>query len=329
MNVLVGDIGGTKTTLAVVCPEIGPRGLLYENSFPSSQYGCIEEIIQAYLETAVLEVGAVCLAVAGPILAGRAKITNLPWIIDEERLRTRFNLTVTLLNDLEGVAYSVPILEAEDTLTLETGSPQTGGTIAVIAPGTGLGEAFLTKNGEGYRAHASEGSHASFAPINSLQRELLTYLSDLKGFEHVSVERVCSGAFGIPNLYKFLRDTGKHSEPAWLAEKLFQCDDMTPIIVEAAKDLETPCRICIATLELFGSILAAEAGNLALKVLSTGGIYLGGGISPRILTILQKPSFLESFCKKGRFENLLKMMPVKVVLNTKAPLFGAGAYGLQ
>ena len=330
MNVLIGDLGGTKTILAVVSDQTGPRELLHEKTYPSTHYNSLEAIIRDYLDGITIRIDQACLAVAGPITHGRATITNLSWFVDAERLQSTFNLSpVVLINDLESVAYAIPILEPTDIHTLHEGSPVEGGTIAVIAPGTGLGEAFLTLEGGTYQAHASEGSHVSFGPTNQLQTKLLTYMREQKGFDHVSYERVCSGALGFSNLYNFLKDKGYAKEPDWLMEKLARSGDPTPIIVESAQDKSNPCEICIATLDLFCDILAAEAGNLALKVLATGGIYLGGGISPRILDELQKPEFLEILRNKGRFQDLISQMPVKVILNPKAGLLGAAAVGLR
>lgn len=330
MNVLVGDIGGTKTALAIASSETGPRILLNERHFLSAQYDSVEEVIHAYLIDSPAQIDAICLVVAGPVIDGQSKITNLPWVMEEAQLAAKFNVAqAKLLNDLEGMAYAVPILQEEDVFTLSAGVPVSGGSIAVIAPGTGLGEAYLTKDSANYCAHASEGGHTSFSPINALQIELLEFLQQKKGIEHVSMERVCSGSLGIPNLYTFLKESGKYPEPAWLAQKLEDSVDMAPIIFGAAQDSDTHSELCIATLDLFCSILAVEAGNLALKILATGGIYLGGGIPPRILSALQRPEFLGTLRHKGRFEDLLAQMPVKVILNTKAPLMGAGEYGLR
>jgi glucokinase len=327
MNILSGDIGGTKTILAVFPPGTKPRKPLVEMTFPSSRYQSLEEIIREFLDQANLPVDRACFGVAGPILAGRAKITNLSWVVDGPALQSTFNWSaVALLNDLESVAYAIPILEPENIHSLSTGVPVPGGSIAILAPGTGLGETFLTSENGSYRAHASEGSHASFAPVGSLQIGLLTYLNQ-QGFEHVSFERVCSGGLGIPNLYAYLKTTGLE-EPAWLAKQLAACKDPTPVIVSAAHDPTRPCKLATATLDLFVAILGAEAGNLALKVLSTGGIYLGGGISPRILAELQKPLFMEALRSKGRFRKVLTDMPVHVILNSKAGLLGAAAHGL-
>ena len=328
MNIIVGDIGGTKTILAVFSSEGGPRKPLVQMTFPSTHYESLEDIITEFLAAVNLPVNAACFAVAGPVLNGRAQITNLPWVIDDAMLQSTFNLSaVSLLNDLESVAYAVPILEPKDIHTLNEGVPIPRGSIGVVAPGTGLGEAYMTYENGKYVAHASEGSHASFAPVGKLQIDLLIYLNQ-HGHHHVSVERVCSGRLGIPNLYNFLKDTGVAAEPAWLAESLAASEDPTPIIFAAAQDTTQPCEIASITLDLFVSILGAEAGNLALKVLSTGGIYLGGGISPRILPYLEKPFFSAALRKKGRFESMLAEMPVHVITNPEAGLLGAAAYGL-
>jgi glucokinase len=327
MNVLACDIGGTKTILAIYPPGTRPRQPLAEITFPSSHYESLEAIIKEFLDKVNLPVDRACFGVAGPVLAGRAKITNLSWMVDGPAIRSTFNWSaVALLNDLESVAYAIPVLEPEDIHSLSVGVPVPGGGIAVLAPGTGLGEAFLISENGTYRAHASEGSHASFAPMSSLQIGLLTYLNQ-QGFDHVSFERVCSGGLGMPHLYAYLKTIGLE-EPVWLAEQLATCGDPTPVIVSAAHDQTRHCELAKATLDLFVAILGAEAGNLALKVLSTGGIYLGGGISPRILEDLEKPLFMEALRSKGRFRKLLTDMPVHVILNSKAALLGAAAFGL-
>jgi glucokinase len=236
--------------------------------------------------------------------------------------------SVRLLNDLEAVAYAVPILEAGDVATLSAGEPVARGNIAVIAPGTGLGEAFLTWDGSRYRAHASEGGHASFAPSGSLQAGLLRYLHEQQGHRHVSVERVCSGLLGIPNIYEYLKATGHAEEPAWLAAELATAADRTPIIFGAAQDPSRPCELCAATLRMFVAILGAESGNLVLKVMATAGIYVGGGIPPRILDALREPGFVEVLRAKGRMRGMLAKVPVHVILNPKAALLGAAAFGL-
>ena len=328
MNILVGDLGGTKTILAIVTQEAGPNKLMYEKTFPSAGYENLEAIISEYLDGIKLQVDYACLAVAGPITNGQAAITNLSWTVNAENLCTVFSFqSVKLINDLEAVAYAVPIFEEKDLHFLQEGAPVIDGNIAIVAPGTGLGEAFLTGYGTTNTAHPSEGAHVSFGPVNALQVDLLNYMREVKGFEHVSYERVCSGALGIPNLYDFFKETGRAEEPEWLKEKLAAVDDPTPVIMEEAK--AGSCKICSSAVEVFCEILASEAGNLALKVLSTSGIYFGGGISPRILWELQKPSFLKTLTNKGRFKELLSKMPVKVILNPKAGLLGASACGMK
>lgn len=327
MMLLVGDIGGTKTSLAVISPETGPRRALAEALFPSADYSSFEILVRGFLGEVNLPVGRASFGVAGPVVGGRAKITNLPWIMDEAQLREALGLaSVHLLNDLEAIAHAVPFLEPADLKTLNKGRPVPGGAIAIIAPGTGLGEAFLTWDGSRYCAHASEGGHADFAPNNLLEIGLLRYLRDR--FEHVSYERVCSGQ-GLPNIYNYLRASSHAEEPAWLAEQMTMADDPTPIIVNAALNRGSPCELCVATLDTFVSILAAEAGNLALKVLSTGGLYLGGGIPPRILPALKDGRFMEVFRCKGRMSDLLARVPVHVIVNPKVALLGAAYCGLE
>lgn len=329
MNVLVGDIGGTKTILAVFSSESGPRSALVEKTYSSTHYASLELIIHEFLAETGLAINKACFAVAGPVVGGRAQITNLTWVVDSAAIKESFHLeSVALLNDLESVAYAVPVLLPEDIHTLSAGTPIAGGSIAVVAPGTGLGEAFLTEHNGSYHAHPSEGSHASFGPVGKLQIKLLEYMN-AQGFDHVSFERVCSGGLGIPHLYAYLKSTGLHPEPAWLAEQLAASEDPTPVIFAAAQDEARPCALASTVLDLFVEILASEAGNLALKILSTGGIYLGGGISPRILKYLQKPQFLEMLRSKGRFYAMLSNMPVHVILNSKAGLLGAADYGLN
>jgi len=327
MILLAGDIGATKTNLAIMSSKAGPRTPLAEANFPSTAYPSLEAVAREFLSQVEWQVERACFGVAGPVVGGRASITNLPWLIDEQNLQDALRLsTVYLLNDLQAIANGVPALEPADLHTLNVGQPAPGGAIAVIAPGTGLGEGFLTWDGSRYRPHPSEGGHTDFAPTNPLQAELLRYLQGC--FEHVSYERVCSG-LGLPNIYAYLKDGGYAAEPDWLAGQLAATDDPTPVIVNAALDRERPCKLCTATLDVFVSILGAEAANLALKVLATGGIYLGGGIPPRILPLLEKERFMESFRRKGRFAELLAQMPVHVILNPRVALLGAARYGLE
>ena len=327
MNILAGDIGGTKTILAVYSAEAGLSRPINELSYPSGRYTSLEHMIREFLAAVGLSIDKACFAVAGPVLAGRAKITNLTWVVDAEALRAAFGWkAVAVLNDMQGIANAIPSLQPEDVHTLNEGAPLPEGNIGLLAPGTGLGEGFLTWAGGRYHPYGCEGSHVSFGPVGELQIGLLRYMNG-QGFDHVSVERVCSGGLGVPHLYNYLKSVG-YEEPEWLAKQLAGSEDPTPIIMTAAQDQTRQCELARAVLDLFVAILGAEAGNLALKVLATGGVYLGGGIPPRILPQLQKPEFLEAMRSKGRFRAMLTNIPVHVILNSKVGLLGAAAYGL-
>jgi glucokinase len=322
---LAGDIGGTKTVLALVDVEKGVRLPVREETYASADFDALESIIARFLRRDEVEqIHAACFGVAGPVIDERSEITNLPWLVDARAIGRAFDIDqVRLLNDLEAIANAVPHMLASDLETLYHGVPEPAGAMAVIAPGTGLGEAYLTWDGQRYLAHASEGGHASFAPTTVEQQELLSYL--MGRLEHVSYERVCSGS-GIPNIYCFLRESGKYGEPGWLSKELGTAGDPTPVIARVAR--ERKADICVATMELFVEILADEASNLALKVLATGGVYFGGGIPPRILPQLREPVFIEKFRRKGRFTELLAGVPVHVISNPRSALHGAAHFGL-
>jgi glucokinase len=327
-NVLVGDIGGTKTILAVFSAAKGPHEALARKTYPSAEYVSLESMVREFLDEVALETSRACFGVAGPVVEGRVKLTNLTWVVDAAQLQSLFGWSgVALLNDMQSVGYSIPVLEPEDLYTLSVGAPERGGAFAVLAPGTGLGEGYLTFCGGSYHAFPSEGSHAAFAPVGPLQIGLLSHMN-AQGFDHVSFERVCSGGLGVPNLYAYLKSTGLE-EPGWLATQLAGAEDPTPVIMSAAQQSDRHCELARAVLDLFVEILGAEAGNLALKVLATGGIYLGGGMSPRIIAELEKPAFLEALRNKGRFRAPLANMPVHVIMNADAGLLGAAAYGLS
>ncbi len=335
ITLLAGDIGGTKTNLAIFTSEAGLRAPLAEGTFPSGNYPSLEALVGDFLAQVVedasrggeVSIDRASFGVAGPVLAGRATITNLPWVMEEDQLATKLALSsVHLLNDLLAIAHAVPMLEPTDLHTLNEGEPASGGAIAVVAPGTGLGEAFLTWDGTTYRAYPSEGGHTDFAPTNSLEIGLLRYLQNR--FDHVSYERACSGK-GLPNIYNYLKESGYAEEPAWLAEELAEAEDMVPIIVKAALDENRSCELCQITLNTFVSILGAEAGNMALKVMASGGVYLGGGMPVHIHSALESGPFMEAFRRKGRFSDLLSRIPVHVILNPKVALLGAASYGLS
>jgi glucokinase len=324
---LAGDVGGTKTSLALFDTEGGPRRPLQEAKFPSEQYPDLEAIVEEFLSQGDEEPNFACFGVAGPVVEGRATITNLSWTIEEEQLADALNFDqVLLINDLVSIANAIPLMEQEDLHTLNDREPEFEGAIGIVAPGTGLGEAFLTWNGTRYEAHPSEGGHTDFAPADELQIGLLRYLQDIYG--HVSWERVCAGV-GIPNIYAYLKASGAASEPAWLADELASVQDATPVIVNHALESNEPCELCVATVRTFVSILGAETGNMALKVLATGGVYLGGGIPPRIVRFLDDGRFMDAFQRKGRLGGLARSLPVHVILNPDAALLGAARRGLQ
>jgi len=318
---LAGDIGGTKTVLALFERQAGAslitRHPVLERTFPSQQYASLELIIEEFLRESPHTVAAASFGVAGPVVDSRAQVTNLPWVIDAAAIGAQFGFSVHLLNDLEALATAVPYLQGADLVTLNEGAPVENGAIGVIAPGTGLGEGFLVWHATRYEAFPSEGGHCAFGPTTPLQLEMLNYWLPRMG--HVSYERVCSG-IGIPNIYTFLRDSGRYPEPEWLREALDEASDLTPVIVRAAVASEAD--ICVATLELFMEILGDQAGNLALTVLATGGIFLGGGIPGRILPQLQKGPFMRFFRDKGRFSEMMGRIPVHVIFNPKAALYG-------
>ena len=322
---LAGDIGGTKTNLAIYSADNGARRPLIEATFPSDDYPSLQALAREFLDEIDYEVQVGSFGVAGPVVNGHVKATNLPWEMDEAELCAALGLErAYLLNDLLSIANAVPILQADDLATINEGHSQPEGAMAIVAPGTGLGEGFLTWNGSSYQGYPSEGGHTDFGPTNELQLALLHYWQERK--DHVSYEWVCSG-IGISNIYAFLKETGFAPEPDWLAEQLATVEDDTPLIVNTA--LNGDVALCTATLELFVAILGAEAGNMALKILATGGVYLGGGIPPRILPVLQEGAFMEAFLNKGRFARLLRQMPVRVIMNAKAALMGAAAFGLE
>jgi glucokinase len=323
---LAGDIGGTKTDLAIYSLETGPHAPIAQAEVHSADYPSLEALASEFLKKVDIPVERACFDVAGPVIEGRVKITNLPWAMDETSLAKILQLkSVHLMNDLEAVARAIPVLRPNDVTTLNVGQPVRNGNIGVIAPGTGLGESFLTWDGSKYVAHGSEGGHADFAPTDERQIGLLRYM--LQRFDHVGIERVCSG-IGIPNIYDYLRDVERIPENPEATKLIVGSKDRTAAIVTAALDPETPSELCATTVDTFISILAAEAGNIALKVLATGGIYLAGGVPLHMLAALKGPRFMESFKRKGRFVELMKQIPVHIVL-TRAALLGAAVYGLE
>lgn len=314
--ILAGDIGGTKTHLALF-PTEGPRSPVRQETFASGDFKDLDAIVTRFL-TQGAQVTAACFGVAGPVFRNRAEATNLPWVIDGERLAGILGIPrAWIINDLEATGYGIGLLTTDEFFTLNVGDPSQGGNRAVIAAGTGLGEAILFWNGEAHLPSASEGGHADFAPRNALEIALLQYL--LGKFDRVSCERVISG-MGLPLLYAFLKDTGHGTEPPWLTEAI-AVGDPNVVITETA--LEGTVDLCVKTLDLFIALYGAEAGNLALKAKATGGVYVGGGIAPKILPKLRAGGFMAAFTAKGRFAEFMQAIPVHVILNPQAALLGA------
>jgi glucokinase len=325
---IAGDIGGTKTDLAIFSSEAGPHTALAEAKVHSADYPSLQAIVKQFLAKTKKPVDRACFAVAGPVIAGRVKTTNLPWVIQDAALAKELNLSVKsihLINDLEAVARAVPILRPSDVCTLNPGEPVPRGAIAVIAPGTGLGESFLTWDGTRYLAHSSEGGHSDFAPTDARQIRLLEYM--LKLFDHVSFEHLCSG-IGIPHVYRFLRDVEHLPETPEVAKLIDAPGDPSVLITNHALDLTNPSKLCAATIDLVVSILASEASNLAIKVLATGGVYLAGGVAVHTLRMIKTPAFLQRFKRKGRFAELMGRIPIHVIVSP-AGLAGAAAFGLE
>lgn len=314
--ILAGDVGGTKTILAAFEP--GSREPVLEETYKSRDHASLDSILEAFLLRHRPRVERACLGIAGPVRNGRSHATNLPWVVDADALARRLGTRETsLINDLEAVAWGLPELGPEDLLTLNPGSPGASGNAAIIAAGTGCGEAGLYWDGRAHRAFATEGGHTDFAPRDELEMSLLRYL--LARHERVSYERLVSGP-GLVTLYEFLRDAGHGEEPAWLGEAL-RLGDPGRAISEAARDGRSP--LCAKALDLFMSIYGAEAGNLALKILSSAGLFVGGGIAPKNAWKIGDGTFLRAFTAKGRMRPILEAMPVKVILNPRTPLYGA------
>jgi len=320
--VLAGDIGGTKTNLALFAVHGEKLHNESFHTFPSKRYSGLVPVLQEFLAGDHPKVDAACFGIAGPVVDGKVKTPNLPWIIDTVELRRALKLdAVTLLNDLESTAYGLFTLENDEFFTLNEGTMRQSGSKALIAAGTGLGQTILYDDGRHFHPLASEGGHGDFAPRNELQIELLRHL--IGRFGHVSYERVVSGP-GILNIYRFLKEVRGLEEPEWLSARLATADDRSVEITKAG--LAGEVAICVEALNLFVSVYGAEAGNLALRAKSLRGLYIGGGIAPKILDKLKDGTFTRAFVDKGRYTDLLAAMPVQVVLNDRAALRGAAYY---
>ncbi|MEE8349775.1 MAG: glucokinase [Acidobacteriota bacterium] len=323
--ILAGDMGGTKSHLALFMIEDGNLQLLIQKTYQSRDFSGAEEVVRTFLSSqrdslAKDPLETACLGVACPIVGERCKTPNLPWVIDAAVIRKTVGLRkVLLINDLEANGLGIPILSEDEFVILQEGNPQVEGNAALISAGTGLGQAFLFRQGKVLHSVASEGGHADFAPRNELEMELLRYL--LVKTPHVSYERVLSGA-GLFNIYCFLRDTDRGEEPSWLKERLEQGDPGAEISRAALAEED---ELCVRSLDLFVSIYGAEAGNLALKTKAVGGVYVGGGIAPKIINKLKDGTFIQAFRDKGRLAQLMESLPVKVILNPDTALYGAAS----
>lgn len=330
--ILAGDIGGTKTNLGLFQHEGGELRVLYQASYPSREHVGLEVIVTEFIQTVAAQGGAFAqpiraasFGIAGPIIDGKCDTTNLPWIVSAHQLARTLDLpdnAVVLLNDLEATAHGVFALKPDEFTTLNQGQPLKGNA-GLVAAGTGLGIACFFWDGEKLTPSASEGGHVDFAPRNQMEMNLLRYLIPMYG--HVSVERIVSGP-GLHTIYNFLRDFGTHEESAEVRERMHEQD---PSSVVSAAALAHECPMCVQALDMFTAIYGATAGNLALTLKSLGGIYIGGGIAPKIIEKLKDGTFIGAFLDKGRFSSLLATIPVRVIMNDKTALLGAARVASQ
>jgi glucokinase len=322
--ILAGDIGGTHTRLAFFHCENGRLIPAYEHVFASREFRGLDEIVTKFVAEGRLRPESACFGIAGPVRRGRVETSNLPWIVDSSQLARELQLdSVLLLNDLEAQAWGIKCLGEADTVQLNKVKGVPVGNQAVVAAGTGLGEAGLFWDGRQHLIFASEGGHTDFAPRNELEIELLRYLATR--FGHISYERIVSGP-GLVNVYMFLRDTHRGEEPAWLRDEMLAGD---PAAAVSRAALSGKSALAEQALDLMISIYGAEAGNMALKVLATGGVFLAGGIAPKVLPKLAGPLFMQAFLSKGRMQSLLESIPVHVITNEKTGLMGAACYAAQ
>lgn len=320
--VLAGDIGGTKTRLTIFCYQQQQCRLTIEKTFHSKDYSSLEVILREFLRGQE-KIASACFGIAGPVTGGIVKTTNLPWVIDIQSIQKELSVKkVEIVNDLVANAYGIFLLKKRDFDVLNTGEMKKGNA-ALLSAGTGLGEAILFWDGKQYAPSPSEGGHVEFGPKNKLEIELFQYLFDR--FGHVSYERVLSGK-GLLNIYEFLKESKRYgSESKWLYKKMEQ-EDPAAVISEMAQQKRN--KLCIKALDMFVSIYGAAAGNLALQVMAIGGIYIGGGIAPKIIWKLKDGTFMEAFKDKGRFSGMVATIPVKVIMNDRTALLGAARYAM-
>jgi glucokinase len=326
--ILAGDVGGTKVDLALCKFENGQLQTVHEHKFHAKEFAGLVQVVEAFLDECRQTLGqpvdvlAACFGVPGPVRQGRLKLTNLPWILDSSQLRVDLKIEhVFLINDLEANGYGIAELTPDQILVLSKGDPAAEGNRGLIAAGTGLGEAILVWNGHSYLPMASEGGHSDFAARNEEEVGLLRYLQKTLG-GRVSSERVISG-IGLANVYAYCRDVKGLEEPLWLKDRM-RTEDPNAVIGELGESGASD--LCVEALNIFVSAYGAEAGNLALKILSVGGMYVGGGIAPKLLKKMQDGTFMKAFTDKGRLSDLLVQTPVRLILESRAALMGAAAY---
>lgn len=316
--ILAGDIGGTHTRLAFFELHRNRPVPMLEVVYPSREHNGLESILEKFLSAHTLPVERAGFGIAGIVRNGRCEAVNLPWIVDAAQLARFLHLRrIALVNDLEATAIGVSVLQPDEYHVLQPGAAQAGGNMAVIAAGTGLGQAGMYWDGRQYHPFATEGGHVDFAPRQDIEMELCRYLR--AQFGRVSAERVVSGP-GLEQIFEFLKTAGHGEEPAWLSEQR-QTQDAPAAIAHAALERKDP--LSEKALDLFVSLYGAEAGNLALKTMALAGVWVGGGIAPKILKKLEEPGFLQAFTDKGRLKPLMETIPVRVILNTKTALLGA------
>src|SRR5271170_1540721 len=326
--ILAGDVGGTKVHLALYDFANGRLHPIRDQKFPAHEFGSLDDVVHKFLAgdgpnaTQGADILAACFGCPGPVRDGRLKLTNLPWMLDTRDLVKSLSIPhISLINDLEANGFGIPELAPDKIFTLHAGNPEADGHAGLMAAGTGLGEALLIWNGTKHRPIPSEGGHSDFAARSNREIALLEHLrSTLKG--RVSWERVVSG-LGIKNVYAFLRDVEKISEPGWLHDRMV-AEDPNVVISQCAEDGSSS--LCFETMKMFCGAYGAESGNIALKVLATGGMYLGGGIAPKILKTLRNGTFMQAFLDKGRLSPLLESIPVRVILDDTCALLGAAAF---
>lgn len=317
--ILGGDIGGTKTNLALFEEKGEELSITAEEKYPSSEHGSLDEIVEDFIKKHSAKLESAAFGIAGPVNREHVKATNLPWEVDAKKLSTITNCPVHLINDLEANAWGIHLLKEDEFELLYKGTEENMGNQALISAGTGLGEAGLYYDGKKHLPFACEGGHADFAPRNDTEIALLKFLS--KKYGHVSYERALSG-HALKDLYAFFKED-QQLQGCPEVEKALSHEDPGKIISEHGLKGSDP--ICTKVLDLMVSLYGAAAGNLALKFLASGGVYLGGGIAPKILPKLKSPLFIDSYLEKGRFKSLLEKFSVRVILNDKTALLGAGA----